>query len=326
MLAEQLASAVPLLHRFRDTFARAGAGEPTIAALAMLAELEPVHRVQHLAEIEEILAFADDLAVAEHGQLARGAQPIALLQPTVMVLPLSWLVDRYVEQSIARENAIAAVKDTPAGASPQVVRAQHDVIATSHRIANVLARAGRVAEIRGALDRVHGIGNHDRELAARAEIVAEQPTVESYVELARSLRDLAHSRDEAGSPDATAALAVCTAGLQRFPGNADLLAAAAEHAQTLGRVDQPIALLEVALRAGNGVEDVTALRLGLLYAERIDRLTAGGRPGAAAAAWRDLDHSRKHVARRGIDAGAGRRQQAWDEALGGAQVPRSVAA
>jgi tetratricopeptide (TPR) repeat protein len=160
---------------------------------------------------------------------------------------------------------------------------------------------------------VLGPGNHDRELYARAEIVAEQPTAEAYVELARTLRDLAHLHDDDSTSDPTAALAACQAGLARFPGDASLLAAAAEHAQALGRIDQPIALLEAAIQVGGGVDEVFALRLGRLYAERIDRLAAGGRPGAAAAAWHDLDRSSR-VADRAHP------QPAWQAAVGGAQA------
>nr|HEX4317185.1 hypothetical protein [Kofleriaceae bacterium] len=285
-----LAGQAPVLHRVRDTFSRSGSGEPAIAALVVLAELEPQQRAAHLAEIDEILAYADDLAVSERGPDAQRAQPIALLQPTVLALPVPWLVDRYVELSIERANAVAAVMARD-GATIQLVRAQHDVLSTSHRIGNVLARAGRAGDIHAALERVHGIGNLDKDLASRADIVAEQPTANAYVELARALRDLPHAHDDNAAPDAEAALDACLSGLVKFPHDPDLLSAAAEHAQALGRVEQPIALLATALHAAPAASDgVLALRLGRLYAERIDRLAIGGRPGAATAAWHDLDH------------------------------------
>ena len=312
-LAAGLAGKAPLLHHVRDTFARSGAGEPAIAALVMLAELEPAQRAAHVAEIDEILAFSDDLAVSERGSDAQRAQPIAILQPTVLALPLPWLVDRYVELLVERANAVAAVMDRD-GATIQLVRAQHDVLATSHRIANALARAGRASEIHAALARVHGIGNLDKDLSTRAEIVADHPTAAAYIALAIALRDLPHAHDDNAAPDPQAALAACLTGLARFPHDADLLAAAAEHAQELGRVDQPIALLSAALHAAPASGDgVLALRLGRLYTERIDRYTSGDRPGAAAAAWHDLD--------RGAHAADHERPQAeWTEALANAEA------
>src|SRR6187455_278854 len=88
-----LADHEPLLEKLRATFAKSGAIEPTIACLALLAEIDGSHRDQRLGELDEILRFADDMAAAENGADAQRAQPINLLQPTVLVLPLPWLVD-----------------------------------------------------------------------------------------------------------------------------------------------------------------------------------------------------------------------------------------
>ena len=312
-LATGLAGQAPLLQRLRATFAKSGASEPTIAVLVMLAEVEPAHRAEHLAEVDEILAFADDLAVADNGAFAARAQPIALLQPTVLALPLPWLVDRYVTMLVDRQRAVADILDK-GGATVEIVRAHHDVAATGHRIGIALARAGRANEINAALGRLApGIGNADRELRTRAEIVAGQPTAESYIELARSLRDLEHQNEASAAPDPDAALAVCLTGLVRFPKDPDLLAAAAEHAQALGRIDQPIALYEAALKKTHDADAAGALRLGKLYAEEIGRLALGGRPEAATAAWRDLDRSTRATVK-------AHPQPAWAEALAGAET------
>src|SRR6185436_15015296 len=55
----------------------------------------------------------------------------------------------------------------------------------------------------------------------------------------------------------------------------------------LGRIDQAIALYERALHATSEIDTASALRLGKLYAERIQRLASGGRPSAANDAWRE---------------------------------------
>jgi tetratricopeptide (TPR) repeat protein len=167
------------------------------------------------------------------------------------------------------------------GASMELVRAHHDILSTSRRIANVLARAHRAKEIHRHLASIKGIGS-DRDLTARAEILAENPTAEAYGELASLLRS-----DENAS-DPAAALETCLAGLERFPTDASLLTAAGGDARTLGRIDQAIALYEAALRGSTDVDTAVALRLGKLYGERISRLASSGRPTAASSAWHDV--------------------------------------
>ncbi|HUJ63851.1 MAG TPA: hypothetical protein VLX92_35365, partial [Kofleriaceae bacterium] len=247
----------------------------------------------HLAELDEVLGYADELAAAEHGPDAARAEPIEDLQPTALALPLPWLVDRYVALLEARQQAVMQLIDRDGSQlAMAVVSAQHEVTTTAHRIANVLARAGRPGEIAAHLAPLAGIGA-DKDLALRATLVADRPTADSYDALARSLAG------DPDAPDPAAALAVCLAGLARFPHDAELSGSAAQHAAALGRVDQAIALYEGAIAAQNGeVDAALALRLGKLYAERISRLAYGGRPGAAAAAWQDLARYTASEARR----------------------------
>jgi tetratricopeptide (TPR) repeat protein len=305
---KDLADHQPLLEKLRATFAKSGAIEPTIACLALLAEIDGSHRDQRLAELDEILKFADDMAAAENGADAQRAQPINLLQPTVLVLPLPWLVDRYVGLLEERQRVIATLI-VKQGASIQLVRAHHDILSTAHRIAAALARTGHTEDIAAHLARLtNGIGT-DREIAARAEVVASQPSPDAYIQLAALLR-----KDEHG-PDPVGALAVCLAGLAKFPHDASLLEAAADHATALGRIDQPIALYEAAL-AGAPVDATTARKLGSLYAERIARLAFGGRPAAAKTAWHELEQTSEQQGRRGQSAAWTEVEAAADIALG----------
>ncbi|HET9624830.1 MAG TPA: hypothetical protein VFP84_25860 [Kofleriaceae bacterium] len=268
-----------LLRGLKAVFAKAGTLEPTVQIEILLAEADPDARTAHLAELEEVLSFADELAVAENGADATRAQPIRLLEPTVLALPLRWLVDRYVALAVTRQRAVAALIDQE-GATLPIVRAHRDLLATSRKIADALARADRAPEIHAQLAKLVGAYGTDRQLTARAEVVAAQPTADAYVELASAL-----AIDDA-TPDPAAALAVCRAGLARFPGNTDLLIAAGSNARTLGQIDEAIGLYEQALHATGEVDAAVALRLGKLYADRIQRLASGGRPAAAHAAWR----------------------------------------
>lgn len=290
-LGRGLVDHAEVIRKVRATFAKSGAIEPTIAALTLLAEIEPQHRDAHLAELDEVLRFADDLEAAENGPEAQRAQPIELLQPTVLAVPVPWLVARYVTLLTERQKAIAD-RIAAHGASIQLVRAHHDILATSLRIAIVLARSGRTEQIHTAIADIKGLG-YSRELAERAQTVAERPTADAYYELAQTIRN------DKDNPDAAAALAVCLAGLRVFPNDAALLSAAAGDAAALGRVDQPIELYERAVTAQHGeVDAALALRLGKLYAERISRLAFGGRPTAAKKQWADLERYTRSAAQK----------------------------
>ncbi|MBC7975397.1 MAG: hypothetical protein H7138_10460, partial [Myxococcales bacterium] len=54
-----LARYAALLRKLRGVFAKSGALEPAIQTLVLLIEIEPAARAAHLAELDEVLAFAD---------------------------------------------------------------------------------------------------------------------------------------------------------------------------------------------------------------------------------------------------------------------------
>lgn len=296
-----LAPHTALLEQLRAMFAKAGSLQPTLQTLVLLAEVQPTRRAERLAEIDEILAFADELAVADNGPNALRSQPIALLAPTALTLPVSWVVDRYIKLLVERQIAVSALL-AHGGASMQLVRAHFDILSTQRRIAVALARAGRATEIHAAISTLKGIGADQRQLVMRAELVAVQGTAEAYAELAEVLREDERAPDGSRSDnrpegDPAAALAICVAGLAKFPTDAVLLGDAANDAHALGRLDQAIALAEAALRTEPEVDATAALRLGKWYGERIERLAENGRPTAAHAAWRGALAFTSQVAR-----------------------------
>ncbi len=296
-VGRELAGQVDLLHHLHDRFARSGQLPATVLALVLLAEADAGHRATYLAELDEVLAFADELAMSDAGAQATRAQPIQLLGPVALVLPLPWLVDRYVGLLEVRQRTITQ-QIAKTGATLEMVRAHPDLLRTARRISTALARAGRAAEIHQHLITVPGIGS-DRELSIRSNIVAEQPTPGAYADLAAVLRasdaqpNVRYSGD-GKDPDHTAALAICASGLARFPGDPGLLVAAASDARTLGRIDQPIGLYEAALLSTTDLDGTDAIRLGKLYAERIARAAAGGRPAAARDVWH---HTQTYLAK-----------------------------
>ena len=275
-IGRALAANLGTLRTLRATFARAGALEPTLCTLVLLGEVEPTHRGEHLGEIEEILAFARE-AAADDTELPH-ASPAALLQPTVLALPLPWLVDRYVRlletQQQATDEQFAKHK------SFAMVASANEVLQTGRRIASALARANRIGEIAAHVAGLAGLGA-DRALRVRAEAVVHQPSAESYLELAKLMRAEDHQ-----APDHAAALAIALTGSAKYPRDVRLTVLAAESAASLRRVEQAIRLFEAALVEQGGTPDpATAHELSRSYGERIARLAFGGRPAAATTAW-----------------------------------------
>lgn len=296
-----LAPHVALLEQLRAMFAKAGTLQPTLQTLVLLAEVQPAQRTERIAEMDEILAFADELAIADNGPNAVRSAPIALLGPTALTLPVPWLVDRYVQLLVERQLAVAALL-AHGSASMQLVRAHYDILSTQRRIAVALARAGRAADIHGVISRLKGIGADQRELVLRTEMVAVQGTADAYAELAEVLRQDERAPDGSRSDsrpegDPAAALAVCLTGLAKYPADTALLSGAAGDAHVLGRLDLAISLAERALKSQPEVDATAALRLGKWYGERIERLAGNGRPTAAHDAWRGALAFTSQVAR-----------------------------
>ena len=200
-----LGAHVDLLHRLRATFAKSGALEPALDALAMLAEVEPSARAARLGEIDEILEFAGGIAAARGGSARASdvdsARPIALLQPTVIALPLPWLVDRYVAALAQRQRAI---RDQLAqGHALELVGELHDV--ALHRAAGSPPRSpAPAASTRSRNTSRRSTGSAKTARCARSPSRSPVPhaTPAAYVELARMLRSEDH--DQVPDPAARA--------------------------------------------------------------------------------------------------------------------------
>jgi hypothetical protein len=173
---------------------------------------------------------------------------------------------------VARQAKVAYALDHDQ-ATFDLVEAHRDVSATARAIAGELARAGRATEIAAALAPIHGIGSDDQ-LAARARAIAAPGAPRAaWIALADDLRSAKVDADP------RAALAVCAGAIAALGADPATLACAAEHAAALGRVEQPIALYQLARADGATVAIDRAL--APLQRERLARLYEGGRPNAA---------------------------------------------
>jgi tetratricopeptide (TPR) repeat protein len=263
----------PLLDRARAVFGRAGDDLGAATVLAVLMWLEP-EAPSHLAELDELFRYADDLSIAKDGAGAERARTIEVLAAVAKVFPSRAVVDRLVLELIARRRSVEHDFRRSAG-SVELVRAHKGVTRTVFAIAAALARADRLAEVPRTIAAVTGLGD-DRELKARvAAALAPAAQAKDLEQLAAWFR--AGGGD--GGDDA-AALAVAHAGLRRFPAEPRLHRVAADAADALEQPQVAIGEYEAALAS-----DVTmpgaATALAELYQQHTAELLQADRPRAA---------------------------------------------
>jgi tetratricopeptide (TPR) repeat protein len=294
-LGAELAGQAAALERARATFARGGADREVVLALVLLGEIEPAAREARWAEIEEVLAYADDLATAEMGPAALRSRPLEILEPIAHALPLPRVTDRFVALAAARQTAVSAALASD-GASFELVRAHGAVLKAARALAAALARGGRAAEIAGQLTPLTGIGS-DELLARRAAAVAGPgATARDWVLLARAFRTGDGTDDDDEGDDPESARAICLTGLRHFPDDPTLLAAAGRAAIALGRVHEPIRLFEALRRRVPG-DRAVASQLMTLYRDRLAALAYNDRPVEARARLAELETFHQAVAR-----------------------------
>ena len=281
-----------VITRARKVFARAGQDRETAAALCALAMIEPDRAAQHMAELDEVFAFADQLAISENGDGAVGARPIAILEDLVTIHPTPWLVDRLVALYVERQKALDAhfQKSSP---DLSVVRAHGDgVVRTTWHIVRVLARAGRLADAPAAYQPISGMGD-DRELRDRVRrALAPGATAPDWVMVA--------ARFHSGDPDKAdfaAALAIAREATRRFPSSPAAFLAAAESARQLDEGPLAIRLYEAGLRLDPDHADA-ASALAQLYVERVAELASSDRTTAAARAFARFEAFHRSASKR----------------------------
>lgn len=277
-IAPELAAHRAVLAGARAWYARAGLDREAVAALAALALAEPARADTWRAEIDEIFAYADELASADDGPMKEAPRPLELLDALSRVHPAPWVIDRLVARQLAHR-ARAASRARRGRRDAGLLRAD-PAWRAAWNITAALARGGRLGEAARATAAIEGIGD-DRELRERLRrIAARGARAADWVLLADRFRSPDPRRGDAG-----AALAVALEGLARFPGDPALHLAAADAAGRLGRSALAIRHYERGLAADpRDAEAVAAL--GRLHIERLSALVLSDRPAAAGRALR----------------------------------------
>lgn len=270
-LSTELSPYKPHAVQILDAFSRSGGDYEATAALAFLAAMYPHSNEQYIAELDEIIAFADELSISEWGEGAVRARPIRLLENAAEHFPIALVVDRLMVLYVDRQNAISTSFDKD-GADFTLIRAHGDgVLRTTWNITRILARAGRLDEATATLRGVKGIGD-DIDLRDRmAEAYAPNAIAANWAAFARLFLD-----DTNEQIDALAASAVCAEGLRRFPNSAQLHLVAAAAANRRQNITLAIRHYEAGLAAEpdnltatNELAELYRIRLGVLaFAER----------------------------------------------------------
>lgn len=269
--APGLAEHAAIAHAVRDTFARAGGDIEAVTALAVLATVEPARAGEYVAEIEEIFAFADDLAVSEYGDGAQRSRPIEILETAAAAFPSRLVVDRLVTLYRERQQAIDSLFRR-SGADIRLLEAHgKSVIESAWHIVAVLARAGRLDEALQAIEGIRGIGD-DAELRRRLRAALSGGEALAWVRLAASFRG--------ESQDLAAALAICRRGLGAHPRSAELYLAAADTARAMDEIPLAIRYYERGLAIDPSHQEASSSLAGL-YEFRVTSLSFADRPQAA---------------------------------------------
>jgi tetratricopeptide (TPR) repeat protein len=274
-VAPEIARYRAVLSRARDTYARAGRDREAAAALSALILADPEHADGHRAELDEIFAYADELAVAGEGAGAQRARPIEILERLVEFHPAPWVVDRLVDLYLGRQRAVDS-GFRRSRTDLDVIRAHGDgVLRTAWHVTRVLARGGRIGRAGEAIEALVGIGD-DRELRERVRrALAPGATAADWVLLAARF----HSSDPARG-DRGAALAIAREAARRFPRAPAAHLAAAEAARQMAEPALAIRYYESGLALDPEHADATG-ELGRLYLLRISTLALSDRPAAA---------------------------------------------
>ncbi len=286
--SRELAAYRPGIEKVREAFSRAGGERETVGAIAVLIVIAPARAAELQAELGDIFAYADDLAVAQFGEGAQRARPIELLESVRDSFPSPFVVDRLVELYIERQGAVESLFKRD-GANFQILRAHGPgVLKTAWNITRTYARARRLPEATAKLASLTGFGD-DTELRKRLRAaIAPDASAAAWLELAASFR----GNGDPDESDSVAAFAIQLEATERFPQSAEAWFAAAETAADLGSVPLATWMFEKGLSLSPANRQATE-SLASLYERHVSMFAQSDRLHAAQ---RALEHFEKFFA------------------------------
>ncbi len=279
---------VPVAESIRKTFAKSGGDFEASAALFAKLCMQPEMQRQHLADIDEIFRYGDELTVLEHGPGAVHARPISILERTVRFLPTKNAVDRLVRLYRDRQDAIKSAFRRTSGDTHQILSVHGpSVLTTTHNVVRVLAESGRLQEAAGAIAEISGIGD-DAKLRKRvnAAMMSNNPT--PWLLLSASFRE--------DPDDVHAALAICREAISRYPEAAMSYVCAGESAESVGNTLLAIRFFRKALSL-DPKQHQASQALAALYERRVSQLSFADRPNAALSLLRAFESLHKAAAK-----------------------------
>ncbi len=287
--ARGLARFAPQAEHVRSYFARGGGDREATAALVLLAIMQPDEAAARVADIDEIFAYADSLAVAQYGPGAQRARPIEILESIVASIPSRMVVDRLVSLYQARQKAVES-QFRRNGPDFAVIRAHGEgVLQTAQRITRALVLAGRIDEAPAAIAAVSGIGDSPKLRKQLTRVLHPahpgegMPTAADWIHLAQLYRDEDEDKD-----DPVTSLRIAEVGLTRMPDAAALQCYTGMLDDAVNNVFAAIDHFERCLALVPG-EREAADRLAGLYEARIGTLVFADRPRAASQRLRALE-------------------------------------
>jgi tetratricopeptide (TPR) repeat protein len=262
-----------VLLRARAIDARAGRDRETAIALGALLLADPQRAAVHRAELDEIFAYVDELALVDEAPEPGPPRSIEILEGIVDVHPAPWVVDRLVALYLEHQ-ARTASRARRSGGEFRLSRGD-PAGRTAWHIARALGRAGRIGEAAAIIEAIDGVGD-DRELRDRLRRAGSAGAgAADWV--------LLSARFQSSDPrrgDMSAALAIALEAVRRFPKSAAAHLAAAESARQLGEPALAIRYYESGLALAP-TRAAAVAQLGRLYVTRISTLAASDRPAAA---------------------------------------------
>jgi tetratricopeptide (TPR) repeat protein len=276
------------VERIRRFYARTGNDVRVGLALIFLLEMAPSRSQELEQELNTLFAFADDLSAAEHGDGARGARPIQILEQAMDAFATRYAVERLVQLYRERQQQFAKMLDTGSPQAPENLQAVQahgtSVLRTAWNIARLYLRAGRLDEIEAAIKDLRGVGDSPGLRSAVARAVAKGADSHAWFVLAMQFLN-----SDSALTDPPAALAACRQGLARFPADARLASLASAVARQMAHL--PLAIFFAKLAHQHHPNDRTlADELAELYTFEVGQLANSGRLEAAARAVESLEH------------------------------------